>query len=218
MVGFTEEFTQEQSIEVREPKKFRFFRRRPSGRYAGGCGDSQKIEIAVNRHDLARDSILMEDVLEMLDTGLHEFVHALRFERFPAERHGFADYPEHAIHEGLAYTGGLFDLQTGEMSGSSILALAQKVYAFDRRLALPCEELGAVPQKFADITKQLLASTGKSNDFYYWRRSRPRDNDLSETVGIIAVATLLDAGSTFADLLDYPAEQVLESALDAVRG
>lgn len=221
IVGFAAGFAQDQSIEVREPKRFQFCRRRPNTKFAGLCEDPQKVSIAVNRREVARGTVSNGYTFDVMEAGVHEAVHALRFERFPVKNHDYADFAEHAVQEGLAYTSGLLAFRP-KGGSASFLELAQRIYRLDARISRavrvenPRRVRHVTPVQFSAAVNHLLSSTGDPNHFSYWRSARSNENDLSESIGILGVAKLLDEGCAFADLLDAPAEQVLRLATEAI--
>lgn len=209
VVGFAADFAERHNIEVRQNKRFTFCKRRPNTRFQGMCHGPTDIRVAVNRHLLGRGQLLGPS-FTMVESGLHESIHAYRFERYtpdPNER----DYPEHSLHEGLALASGLIAFKPPS-SPSSLRGLAGMIERFDPRVA------SLKPGDYEKYVNQMIATGGDERARRHWLNSRPDHLNLCESVGLVGVTALLDEGVAFADILDTPASEVLKSGVELVEG
>ena len=209
VTGFVATFTEDEEIEVHKPKRFTFCKRRPNSLSEGICEGPSNISIAVNIHRLARGEALRAR-FDQLNTGLHEAIHALRYERFPAEAGEDIDYPEHATHEGLAYVGCILAFRPST-SPSTVRQLAHCVQSLDRRAQF------LTPDTFARNVDTMINDRHRAERSGHWMASRRCEQGLAESMGIIGVSTLIDGGIRFADILNMPAPDMLMTAADVMR-
>ncbi len=205
VVGFAADFIESQDIEVRSPKRFSFCKRRPNIPYAGTCYDAQRIDIVVNRHTVARGTV-DDDVFLLTEAGVHESIHALRYERFDDDY----NHAEHAVQEGLAYAGGVMAfMPAGGIR--SYRDLVASIEPHDRRVAQSSNS------GLSDYLHLLINSKYSQQEYSWWMVPQSRTHNQCESVGMIAVTTLLDEGALLADLIDMPAVEVLLGAADIIK-
>lgn len=205
VVGFAADFVQSQAIEVRSPKLFSFCKRRPNIPYAGACYDAQRIDIVVNRHTVTRGTV-DDDIFLLTEAGVHESIHALRYERFDDDY----NHAEHAVQEGLAYAGSVmaFLPPGGIRSYRDLLA---SIEPQDARV------MKSGDSELSNYLQLLVNSRYSQQEYNWWMRPQSRKLNLCESVGIVAVTTLLDHGALLVDLIDEPAAEILSDAADILK-
>ena len=132
VVHCAQSFAEKEGFETQLPKRFTFCKRRPGGKTSGECFGPSKIELAVSSRDLRRLGGEAPTFRE-LESAVHEAAHAHRFERFPDKLPpSLIDLPEHAVHEGFAYTCSAIALRKDNKQGG-VAKLLSDVERLDSR-------------------------------------------------------------------------------------
>ena len=208
VVTFVSDFASENAIEIREPKRFTFVQGRPSSPIKGLCSDARSIRLILNKHHVSRGEF-EESSFEILETGVHESMHAYRFERYPDHLMKWPDYAEHSVHEGLAYASGVIAFRPST-STVGLVDLARSIELVD-------PEVDAFqPEELARNIRLMISGRHDESRYGYYLRNRPGRHNICESMGSVAITTLLDNNVPFPDILDAPADQVMHTAADII--
>jgi hypothetical protein len=170
---------------------------------SGTCGDSEQVQLhlpirAVKHRKLGA----FQDKIP--PTVVHEFMHSLRYERYPAQQASLAEY---AASEGIAYV--------AESLFESALLGDRATHVMSYIPELHDEQYQALVDQLV-LSGAGFAPMAYLDESYIDQWFSPVDarvyTTYLEVVGVNAVMNLVAAGASMNELIDLPAEEILGQA------